>query len=69
MVSLPSESARWSSGMIPASGAGGSEFDSRVGPIHFLPLFLFVENIISTPAPHACPSPHVRVKCVCEVCV
>ena len=24
--------ANWSSGMIPASGAGGPEFDPRIGP-------------------------------------
>ena len=28
----------WSSGMIPASGAGGHEFDSRITPL-FLVLF------------------------------
>ena len=26
----------WSSGMIPASGAGGHEFDSRITPIFLL---------------------------------
>ena len=27
--------ARWSSGMIPASGAGGPEFNSRTSPAIF----------------------------------
>ena len=27
----------WSSGMIPASGAGGREFDSRITPFFKLP--------------------------------
>ena len=28
--------AQWSSGMIPASGAGGPEFKSRLSPIFFI---------------------------------
>jgi hypothetical protein len=28
----------WSSGMIPASGAGGREFDSRIAPVFFVRL-------------------------------
>jgi hypothetical protein len=27
----------WSSGMIPASGAGGREFDSRITPFFVVP--------------------------------
>ena len=30
--------SNWSRGMIPASGAGGPEFDSRIGPVE-LPFF------------------------------
>ena len=32
----------WSRGMIPASGAGGPEFDSRHGPESFLGSFIVV---------------------------
>ena len=32
--------AVWSSGMIPASGAGGHGFDSRNAPFIFLPVFV-----------------------------
>ena len=32
--------AKWSSGMIPALGAGGPGFNSRFGPKHFLLQFI-----------------------------
>jgi hypothetical protein len=32
-VVLPSSPGDWSSGMIPALGAGGREFDSRITPL------------------------------------
>mgnify|MGYP000370566846 CR=1 FL=1 len=36
----------WSRGMIPASGAGGPEFDSRSGPVHcWCECFLAVTQI------------------------
>ena len=40
--------SNWSRGMIPASGAGGPGFDSRIGPesfcstMHFTVLFVLV---------------------------
>jgi hypothetical protein len=57
----------WSSGMIPASGAGGREFDSRITPFFFflsgagsLEAWRFVTNTNYSPpnsplAPLLCP--------------
>ena len=39
----------WSSGMIPASGAGGHEFDSRITPLFFV-CFRFVNQPTSRSA-------------------
>jgi hypothetical protein len=57
----------WSSGMIPASGAGGREFDSRITPFFFflsgagsLEAWRFVTNTNYSP-PHSplAPLPHL----------
>ena len=39
--------SHWSSGMIPRSGRGGPEFESRMGPVFFVnaPIFLIVKHI------------------------
>jgi hypothetical protein len=38
------EQSTWSRGMIPASGAGGPEFDSRSGPYVFLFFSVFLSE-------------------------
>ena len=37
----------WSSGMIPASGAGGREFDSRITPCGVMFYFFYFVLIIN----------------------
>jgi hypothetical protein len=41
VFSLAEAMGDWSSGMIPASGAGGREFDSRITPV----VVFFVSDI------------------------
>jgi hypothetical protein len=36
----------WSSGMIPASGAGGRGFDSRITPPYFVFFSAFVKGVL-----------------------
>jgi hypothetical protein len=48
----------WSSGMIPASGAGGREFDSRIAPVFFLIGFFFLFGLPSGNAKGAVHNPN-----------
>ena len=38
--------SNWSRGMIPASGAGGPEFDSRIGPVELYHFFSAVQYCV-----------------------